>query len=88
MAAMTMKKFEDWVALGRDLLMCVAAGYLVFLVALVSGIIYVGDSRSSLLSLWHLVGLGSLVAFAFLPSLRSRTAPLIRWRNGGTSSWA
>src|SRR5438552_599310 len=66
MAAMTMKKYEDWVALGRDILMCVAVVYLAFLVAVVSGVIHVGDS--SLLFLAHLAGFGALVIFS-IPSL-------------------
>src|SRR6266545_2490904 len=84
MAAMTMKKFEDWVALGRDLLLCVAVGYLAFLVTIVSGLIYLGESRSSLLSLAHLAGFVALAAFAIPPLLPGKGAPpdpLAKWRN-------
>src|SRR5437762_3056306 len=68
MAVMTMKKYEDWLALGRDMLMCVALVYLAFLVAVVSGVIHVGESSSSLLFLAHLAGFGALVIFS-IPSL-------------------
>ena len=82
MAVMTMKKYEDWVALGRDMLMCVAVVYLAFLVAVVSGVIHVGDS--SLLFLAHLAGFGALVIFS-IPSLTSKRGspadPLATWRN-------
>src|SRR5436190_2217669 len=83
MAGTTMKRFEDWVALGRDLLLCVAVGYLGLLVGIVSRMIYVGESRSSLLSMAHLAGFGALAAFAGPPLLgRQSTAPnpLANWR--------
>src|SRR5207248_2679212 len=62
LATKTMKRTEDWTALGRDILMSVGAGYLVFLVLIESGAIYIGESRSSGLALAHLAGFGALAA--------------------------
>ncbi|PYM10390.1 MAG: hypothetical protein DME18_16425, partial [Verrucomicrobia bacterium] len=84
LATKTMKRTEDWTALGRDILMSVGAGYLVFLVLIESGAIYIGESRSSGLALAHLAGFGALAAFV-IPSLTSRDKsvadPRAKWQN-------
>jgi thioredoxin-like negative regulator of GroEL len=83
LASMTMTKAEQWSALGRDILMCAGVGYLVFLVAVVSGLINISESRSSLLPLAHLAGFAALAGFAIPPLLAKKGAapdPSAAWR--------
>ncbi|TMQ01982.1 MAG: DUF2723 domain-containing protein [Verrucomicrobia bacterium] len=83
LAAMTMKRSEDWSALLRDILLCVGLAYLGFLVGVSSGLIDVAENRSSLVPLGHLAGFGALGFFA-IPSLTAKkngADPLAKWGN-------
>src|SRR6266496_1934335 len=84
MAAMTMKKFENWSALLRDIWLTVGGAYLLFLILIAGRVISLGDRNSTGLALAHLAGFGALAAFV-IPALTSKKSngsdPPDKWRN-------
>src|SRR5207249_1404880 len=84
MAAMTMKKFEDWSALLRDIWLTIGVVYLLFLILVAAGVISLGERNSTGLAMAHLAGFGALAAFV-IPLLTSKknsaADPLDKWRN-------
>src|SRR5437867_3115130 len=65
LAAVTMKKLEDWMALLRDVLMFVGALYWAYLIAAAAKVIPMEMAAAA--PAWnHLLGLGAVVAFVWL----------------------
>src|SRR6266536_547890 len=83
LAAMTMKKLEDWMALLRDVLMFLGVLYWAYLIAAAAKVI--PSDMAAGFSGWHFFGLGAIVGFVLLVISNQNgkaAAPLPAWGYG------
>src|SRR5881296_1438361 len=83
LAAVTMKKLEDWMALLRDVLLFVGGLYWAYLIGAAAKV--VPSDVAAAFSGWHFFGLGALVGFVLLVISKQKdkaAGPLPTWGYG------